>query len=203
MRDNLSGHKTGGRHTGGIRCLPLFFVLTAQGGPHGAAVEEGRAAGYGKCVQDRAEDQGRRGAGEDGDQMQPRRAGFPGSCIYKGRDQETDRPRQHPLLRSAGHPSSAQGGCAAPERNQGNRGGAGEGRRLSRRQAPDRPVPAGLLRRGGRGDLSQPRLPDLRVVHEIRRRQARPHPPSGGHWILPLRRGHCLRNHAPHEDDLS
>src|SRR5437667_1671616 len=39
---------------------------------------------------------------------------------------------------------------------------------------------SGARRRGGRGHLSEPRLPDLRVRHQFRRRRARAHPAPRG-----------------------
>ena len=43
-------------------------------------------------------------------------------------------------------------------------------RGVSRRQAPDRLLPGGVLQSRRRGDLPEPGLPDLRVVHALPRR---------------------------------
>ncbi|MCK7508895.1 MAG: aminotransferase class I/II-fold pyridoxal phosphate-dependent enzyme [Desulfobacterales bacterium] len=76
-----------------------------------------------------------------------------------------------------GIPSPPGGHREADFRDAGDPAEAGAGRRLPGGQAPDRPLPADLLRSRGRGGLPEPRFPDLRILHPLRRRHAGPlHP---------------------------
>jgi len=122
-----------------------------------------------------------RGAGEAGHQVQPGRARLPGAATHQGRGEAADRSRQHPLLRPAGHPPLRQAVGDALPRDARHPGDPGAGGGLPRREAAHRVRPADLLRPGGRGGLPEPRLPDLRVVHPLRRGDAGPHP----HWTRP------------------
>ncbi len=98
---------------------------------------------------------------------------FPLPASHRDGDQAPDRRRPDALLRPAGHPAPARSDRpqlnddARARRHSRSRG------RLPGRQAPHRAVPADLLQPRRRGDLPEPGLSDLRVVHRLRGRDVR------------------------------
>ena len=141
--------------------------------------------------------------GPQGHQVQPGRARLSSRGPHPRRGEAPAGPRPHALLRPAGPPGAARGDRARDGREARPLDLARKGRRLPGRQDADRLLPGGLLRPRRRGDLPEPGVPDLRVVHAVRRGAPRAVPPRRGEGLRRFRERPREARHRADEAHLS